>query len=177
MANHPHNPERPVSKKMRAAIDANDVAAVESLLTPRQLGYAREYVVDFNGTAAAIRAGYAPKNAEQQAHLLKKHEGIAFYVQHLTESKAAKITSVDPDYVIGQVTRIISKDGTKDGDILRACELLARHLGMFIDRTEISGKDGEAIKYQEIEIEADDFTKRLRDLASKRKPNLKVVGE
>ena len=36
-------------------------------LTDKQAAFVREYVQDFNGTQAAIRAGYAPDSARQQA--------------------------------------------------------------------------------------------------------------
>lgn len=44
-------------------------------LNPKQGRFAREYVIDLNGTQAAIRAGYSEKTAGQQAFdLLKKPE-------------------------------------------------------------------------------------------------------
>ena len=42
-------------------------------ITPKQQAFAREYTIDHNGTQAAIRAGYSPKTAnEQAARLLTK---------------------------------------------------------------------------------------------------------
>lgn len=42
-------------------------------LNPKQKAFCREYNKDFNGTQAAIRAGYSPKTAnEQAARLLAK---------------------------------------------------------------------------------------------------------
>lgn len=42
-------------------------------LTPQQERFCQEYAVDYNGTNAAIRAGYAEKTAASQAsRLLKK---------------------------------------------------------------------------------------------------------
>lgn len=176
-AKHPHDSSRPESPAVRRALESGDITKLEMALSPRQRSFCREYIVDFNGTLAAIRAGYSQNYADRQAHLLLKNRGVAAYIDHLNQSKEAQIVSVNPDYVIQQVTAIISKDGAKDGDRLRGLELLARHLGMFVDRTEISGKDGEAIKYQEISIEADDFTKKIMDIAGRKKPDLKVVND
>ncbi len=39
-------------------------------LTPKQLRFVAEYLVDLNGTQAAIRAGYSAKTAEQMAYQL-----------------------------------------------------------------------------------------------------------
>ena len=39
-----------------------------STLTARQLRWIDEYLIDFNGAAAAVRAGYSPKSARSIAH-------------------------------------------------------------------------------------------------------------
>lgn len=162
----PHNHLRPEPEAVLQAVEAKDVEALKLLLTPRMRRFAEEYQLDYDQTKACIRAGYATKHAHSQASTLMKHRGVAFYIDHLGRSKAAGIVSVDPDYVIKQVTAIIGKEGTKDSDKLRACELLARHLGMFIDRTEITGRDGEAIEInnRRIEEEAESFTTLMRQL-------------
>jgi D-tyrosyl-tRNA(Tyr) deacylase len=40
---------------------------VLNTLSPKQEAFCREYIVDWNGTQAAIRAGYAPGSAQDQA--------------------------------------------------------------------------------------------------------------
>jgi len=42
----------------------------DDVLTPKQARFVEEYVIDLNGTHAAIRAGYSPKGAEQQGSAL-----------------------------------------------------------------------------------------------------------
>lgn len=172
-AKWPHDSSRPMSKRVKDAINGGDIDELKRSLTVRQRHFAEEYVVDFNQTAAAIRAGYSPSYADRQAHILTRHEGVAAYIDYLSQSKEAKITAIDPDYVIAQVTQIISKENTKDGDKLRALELLARHLGMFIDRTEITGKDGGAIQTEEVRQEANDFARQIKSMIEKK--DLKVV--
>lgn len=166
MANHPHNSKRPESASVVRALEIGDVAAVRDALSPRQRRFAEEYILDYNGSAAAVRAGYSPKSPDKQAYLLLRHKGIAFLIDDLLRSKEAKIMSVNPEYVIQEVIGIIRKEGSKDGDKLRGLELLARHLGMFIDRTEITGKDGGplAIEEQKAKEEADSFLAELRAL-------------
>ena len=166
--------EQKESKAVSRALEKMDLEALRLALTPRQRRFAEEYVIDFNGTAAASRAGYRGDYINRQAHQLLHHKGVTFLIDHLTRSKEAKIMSIDPDYVLQRVTDIINKEGAKDGDKLRGLELLARHLGMFVDRTEITGKDGEAIRIQEQRIaeESESFMNlvtRLRDRAEKAK--------
>lgn len=173
MANHPHDHTRPEPKSVIDAVEANDIERLREVLTVRQLRFAEEYSVDFDGKAAAIRAGYATKWADRQAHLLLRHKGVAKYIDHLTQSKEAKIVSVNPDYIIQQVTAIIGKPGAKDSDRLRGLELLARHLGMFIERTELTGKDGGPLEIeQKAQEDAQSFTnllRQMRDRAEKEK--------
>lgn len=152
-AKHPHDPDRPESAAVRKALAKMDMEALAIALTPRQRAFCKEYTVDFNGAAAAVRAGYATKYADRQAHQLLKHKGVSTYIDHLTASKAAKIMSVDPDYVIQGIVEIVQKEVAKDGDKLRGYELLARIMGMFVDKTEITGKDGGAIEVEQRQIE------------------------
>ncbi len=166
-ARAPSNPDRPPLASVAAAIKADDIEALLRVLTPRQKRFAEEYVIDFNGTAATIRAGYSPKHAEKQAHLLVRHPGISYYIDHLSRSKENKIVSVNPDYIIQEVVGIIKKEGARDGDRLRGLELLARHLGMFIDRQEITGKDGGPLELEQrraVEEEAQNFNHLLKSL-------------
>lgn len=171
-ARHPHDSNRPNPIAIRRALEKGDMKALGLALTVRQRRFAQEYILDFNGAAATIRAGYSPKWADRQAHILLAHEGVARYIDHLAQEAAGSIVSVDRDYVVQRVVGIVNKDGAKDGDRLRGLELLARYLGMFIDRTEITGKDGGPIETQKIEEEATAFTNLLKALGE-RADNLK----
>ncbi len=56
-------------------------------LTDKQKRFVDEYVIDFNGTQAAIRAGYSKHTAKEQAsqHLTKPH------IQEAVQKKTKKI--------------------------------------------------------------------------------------
>jgi phage terminase small subunit len=166
MANHPHNPSRPARKSVQDAVARGDITTVVRKLTARQRRFCEEYSIDFNGGAAAVRAGYSSKTATAQATNLMQNVGVLAYIDDLTRSKEAKIVSVDPDYIIRQVTEIIGKPFAKDSDRLRGLELLARHLGMFIERTELTGRDGGPLEINQkrVEEDAQNFTNLLNQL-------------
>lgn len=164
MAKYPHDSKRPSPSRVLRAIADGDIEAVKKALSHRQRRFAEEYVFDFDGGKAAVRAGYSMNNAGKQGYLLQKHDGVAYYIDHLTKNVSSNVTVVDPDYIISRVTEIIGKPGARDGDRLRGLELLARHLGMFIDRTEITGKDGGPIETQKVQEEAQSFNELLRQL-------------
>lgn len=175
MANHPHDTERPESQAVLKALEAGDMEALSLALSPRQRAFCHEYVVDYNGAAAYIRAGYATKWADRGASTLMRNAGIRAYIDHLTRSKEAKITAITPDYVIGKVTSIISS-AEKDSDKLRGLELLARHLGMFIERTEITGKDGGPIEQKQMTDEISDFTNMINGLRKRAEAQPKDIN-
>jgi phage terminase small subunit len=163
-----------------AAVASGDIEALKLALSPRQRAFAREYIKDYNGAAAAVRAGYSPNFVDRQAYNLLHNKGIALLVDELQMSKEDKIFSVNPEYVIKEVLAVVTKETVRDGDKLRALELLARHLGMFVDRTEISGPDGGAIELEnrKIEEEASDFTslmKAMKERADRDKKDVAIV--
>lgn len=143
--------------------------ALRASLSYRQRRFCEEFVIDYNGAAAARRAGYAKKNADIQANQLMNHVGTKAYIDYLDDNKQAKIMSVDPDYVIQKIVSVVNRENAKDSDKLRGLELLARHLGMFIERTEISGPDGEAIQIeQKAKEDAQKFLETLKSMTRKK---------
>lgn len=63
-------------------------------LTKIQERFVEEYLIDFNGTQAAIRAGYAPKSAASRAwRLLQRHEvQVAISAQREMLVQVAQVT-------------------------------------------------------------------------------------
>jgi phage terminase small subunit len=66
-------------------------------LTPKQKRFVEEYVVDFNGKAAAIRAGYSKRSAKVIASQLLANPEVAKAVKAATErvSEATRMTQED----------------------------------------------------------------------------------
>lgn len=84
-------------------------------LTEMQKLFAIEYPKDFNGKAAAIRAGYAPKNAEITASKLLRHSKVSVEISRNIEERQERV-KVDSDYVLARLAQI---DKMKIGDILK----------------------------------------------------------
>lgn len=150
---------------VQAALDAGNIQEVIQNLTVRQRRFAEEYLVDFDGAAAVNRAGYTTRHPAKLAYEMLQHPGIKAAIDQLTLQRAEENT-LKPDYVMNKLRTTIEKaevDGNHNA-VLRGCEILARALGMFIERREISGPDGEAIKYQKVQEAADAFTSAISGL-------------
>jgi phage terminase small subunit len=62
-------------------------------LTPRQAAFVAEYLVDLNGTQAAIRAGYSPHTANEQAAQLLANLSIAAHVEKLKAQRLSRVNT------------------------------------------------------------------------------------
>lgn len=60
-------------------------------VTPRQKRYVEEYHVDYNQTAAAIRAGYSPKSAKDIAADLMKNPNIIELIELKSSQLSARL--------------------------------------------------------------------------------------
>lgn len=71
-------------------------------LTPRQAAFVAEYIIDLNGTQAAIRAGYSPATANEQAARLLADANIAAAVERGKAQRAARV-NVTQDQVLQEM--------------------------------------------------------------------------
>ena len=78
-------------------------------ITPKQKAFCQEYIIDFNGTQAAIRAGYSKKTAAEIAceHLMKPH--IQKEVEALTAQRT-KAVELSADRVLQELMNIAFVD-------------------------------------------------------------------
>jgi phage terminase small subunit len=151
--------------KFEALLAAGDMDKVIENLSVKQKRFIDEYLVDFNATQAILRAGYNTKWPNRMGSEMLDHPGIRAVIDKIALERADK-SIIKPDYVIKKIMRTVEKaeNDNNHSAVLRGCELLARHLGMFIERTEISGPDGGAIKTERVREAADAFTSAISSL-------------
>lgn len=146
-----------------------------SKLSMKMTLFVNEYLVDGVGKAAVLRAGYKTKNPEMMAAELLQHPLVRREIDARMLERREK-SEVTANYVIQKLQSIV-EDTEKNNPqaALRGLEALGRHLGLFRDRQEISGPDGEAIKYeQRITENANAFTDKIKQLG-KRSSETNVV--
>lgn len=90
-------------------------------LTPKQEAFCNEYIIDFNGTQSAIRAGFSEKTARQQADRLLSKLDIQARVKELIDKRSAR-TEITQDKVLIEIARLAFNDPRKafdaDGNML-----------------------------------------------------------
>ena len=163
------------------------------VMTPKQEAFAREYLIDLNATQAAIRAGYSPATAAAAASRLLTDVKIVDVIQSGMNARAER-TEITADYVLQsivstmerckQIEPVYDRKGdpvmveTPDGDearaftfnaagVLKGAELLGKHLKLFTEKVEHTGKDGGAIQLEQVQTDADAFTRSIAGLASR----------
>lgn len=141
-------------------------------LTDKQKRFVEEYLVDLNGTQAALRAGYAKSSAKQRACEQLQHPLVAAAIAE-EQAKRSERTHVDQDWVISRLMSVVERSmqaekvtdrsgalvlvENADGDFVpaytfnaaganKALELLGKNIGMFTDKVEHTGKDGGPIE-------------------------------
>ena len=138
-------------------------------LTAKQEAFCEEYLIDLNATQAAIRAGYSAGTANVIGceNLTKPY--IADKIAELKAERTARVL-VDADYVINGLLDVHKRCMQKEPVMERvdgqqqesgefkfehsgankSLELLGKHLGMFVDKKEISGPDGKPVQIDSI---------------------------
>jgi phage terminase small subunit len=129
---------------------------VTGKITPKQAKFVQEYLLDLNGTQAAIRAGYSPPTAQEQSARLLSNVIVKDVVAQAQAIRAEKV-ELDQDWVLRrlklisdrciQATPVLNANGDETGEwkfepagANKATELIGKHLGMFVDRMIHSGE-------------------------------------
>jgi phage terminase small subunit len=202
-------------------------------LTAKQETFVREYLVDLNATQAAIRAGYAAKDADVQGPRLLGNVGIAAAIEKAMDERSARteitadkvlaelakigfadirravrwysqtnVAAIDTDadmaalagegelrFAVANQVELVSSDEIDDETAAAISEIgqsstgalkvkfhdkraalvdIGRHLGMFKERVELTGKDGGPMQINQVEDDADAFTRSITGLVARR---------
>ena len=78
-------------------------------LNHKQAAFCHEYLIDFNGKQSAIRAGYAPKNAEITASKLLRLPKVERVIKELNKKREER-TLITADMVIKELSLIAFQD-------------------------------------------------------------------
>ncbi len=167
--------------------------SVKVKLTAKQILFCDEYLIKFNATKAAIKAGYSKKTAEQQGYRLLTKVQIQIYIKKRMDARSERTQITQDmvlkrwaqigfanikDFIVWDVNGIVrmksSEELTHDQtaaileviqvssdkgntfrfkmkDDQKATDSIAKHLGMFIEKIEHTGKDGAPLGLTDVE--------------------------
>lgn len=129
-------------------------------LTQQQELFCQQYVIDYNGTQAACRAGYSEKTAEVQASRLLRNVKVLSRVRAIQKERLEKLAVTQESVILKlleiydrcmQAKPVMEWDYTerkyvKTGEYtfdskgaLNALEMIGKHLAMFTNKVEHSG--------------------------------------
>ncbi len=106
-------------------------------LTAKQERFCQEYVVDFNATQAAIRAGYSKNTAHAIGWENLRKPEISETLAGLKAKDADKL-ELTHQTVLEGLWGIAADPYATVSARVRAYELLGKHQGMFTDRLEVT---------------------------------------
>lgn len=142
-------------------------------MTGKMMRFAQEYVIDRNATQAAIRAGYSERSAFAQGARLLRKDKVLQEIDRLTQELAEK-TKLTAEAIVADLIEVkercmqrapvMVREGKEMVQAIddegrnvwqfdskganRSLELLGKHLGMFVERRELTGRNGGPLQVQ-----------------------------
>lgn len=117
------------------------------MLNEKQKQFCEEYIIDMNGTQAAIRAGYSKKTARAIANELLTKLDIQEYIQKLKNKRSDRVKYSQDELMRDilevknrclQANPVLDKEGNETGvwkfdsnGANKALDMLAKHVGFY----------------------------------------------
>ena len=117
------------------------------MLNEKQKQFCEEYIIDLNGTQAAIRAGYSAKTANEQAAQLLAKLSIQEYICELKNKRSERVKYSQDELMRDilevknrcmQANPVLDKEGDETGvwkfdsnGANKALDMLAKHVGFY----------------------------------------------
>jgi phage terminase small subunit len=109
-------------------------------LTPKQRSFVTHYLIDQNGAKAARAAGYSEKAAKEQASRMLTNANVKKEIE-LGLGKIIRKTESSAEKVLQRLAGLaFEKELIRDGDVIKACELLGKHHKLWTDVSEVNAR-------------------------------------
>ena len=139
------------------------------MLTPKQYQFCCEYLIDLNGTQAAIRAGYSKRTAQEQSSRLLSNVMVREAIDRAQTERAERL-ELDADWVVRNFRNLyLEALADRDFSVAARClEMIGKHVGAFEkhqkQKREYTQADVERLK---AELEAAGFDFRRTNFPSR----------
>ena len=100
-------------------------------LTAKQEMFCREYLIDLNGTQAAIRAGYAESGAKVEASRLLTNANVIEYIAELKAPREQKL-EINAEWVLNQAVKVhnMTLEDKDHTNALKSLDLIGKHINI-----------------------------------------------
>lgn len=107
-------------------------------MNEKRIRFCEEYVKDYNGAKAAVRAGYKEKNARITASQLLTIPNVKEYIEEL-QTDLLKQCKVESHVVLNRLMQEATNLENPGSTRVQALVALGKHIGLFTDKVEHSG--------------------------------------
>ncbi|WP_286934878.1 terminase small subunit [Acinetobacter sp. UBA6571] len=151
----------------------------DPLVDDRHELFCHEYLIDLSIKNAAARAGFSERSARQHGWVVFNRPEVKERIAFLREERNREL-GLDSYYVLKNLKSIAERcmqaeevmiDGEPSGEFKfehsganKALELIGKHIGMFNDKVEHTGKNGGPIQTVNTTITLDEFKKAREDI-------------
>lgn len=152
----------------------------------KQQRFCDEYLIDLNATQAAIRAGYSPRTANEQASRMLAKANIQEYIQELRQKIADKL-EISREKVVAEYAKIAFHDIRElfdDDSRLKAIKSISADVAAAIASVEVEELKGGVLPIGETKklkmwdkIKALDGLSRVLGLNAPEKLDLTTKGD
>ena len=111
----------------------------DAALSAKRQAFVANYLLDFNATQAAIRAGYSPRTAPITGHRLLKDANVITALASAREKREIKtnVTVADVVAMLEREAMAGNMDNPNNARYSRHIELLGKHQGMFTEKVQV----------------------------------------
>lgn len=158
-------------------------------LNPKQRAFCREYLVDFNASQAAIRAGYSKKTASQIGYALLRNIQVQAEITKLVDERD-KETGLTAEWIISRLMEVTERSmqhvpvldakGEPTGEYTfqaaganQALGLLGKHKRLFGD----TPAETEDTRLEVTDSKTHELLQRIADSIGVDVPQVKPVGQ
>ena len=116
------------------------------MTTAKQQRFIDEYLIDFNATQAAIRAGYSSDTAKQQGSRLLSNVDVRAAIDDAIRERSSRALVSQDAVLLGLLEEARhTGDGSSHSARVAAWAHIGKHLGMFVDRVHATGQRGQDV--------------------------------
>ena len=132
-------------------------------MNEKQINFCNEYLLDFNATKAAIRAGYSAKSAYSQVHDLLKKPEIVSMLEAASKEKF-KLIGLNTERIVAEIASIAFGEDSLPKDKIKALETLLKYELLKADKAPVVQAD-KCLKIEFVDtpqLEAEERRERIR---------------